>query len=450
MTERQSKNKWRRGFGIAGALAVLSLPALATALVPVRVNDPELDFYLKATPDDPITRLQKEIDAGRITLRYDGERGYLPALLKALNIAPSSQTLVFSKTSFQRDRISRRNPRALYFNDEVYVGWVPGGDVLEISTADPRLGGVFYTLSQSPTAHPKLTRQTYDCIQCHQGGMTGNVPGHVMRSVYAMRDGSPDLSSGTHLTTDASPMEERWGGWYVTGKHGIMRHMGNAVLAGESGSAYLDRDSGANITDLSAYFDTDTYPTAGSDIVALLVLQHQVNAHNLIAKANEQTRRALADDAAIHGKEKVAAGDLSDSTRSRIRSVGEPLVRAFLFADEPKWDSPVKGMSGFTGNFAARGTQDSRGRSLRQFDLTTRLFRYPCSYLIYTSAFDDLPRPAKEYVYRRIVDVVSGKETGKGFDRLTAAQRQTIGEILRETKPDFATFWKPNAADSGR
>lgn len=432
---------------VGGALLALSLPALATALAPAQTNDPTLNYYLNTSPDDPVTRLQKDLDAGRIRFKYDGERGYLPALLNALNVPVSSQTLVFSKTSFQRDRISPRNPRALYFNDEVYVGWVPGGDMLEISTADPKLGGVFYTLSQSPTARPKIIRQTYDCIQCHQGAMTSNVTGHIMRSVYAMRDGSPDLSSGTYLTSDSSPMADRWGGWYVTGKHGIMRHMGNVMLSGAPGSAYLDRDNGANVTDLSVYFDTSTYPTPGSDIVALLVLQHQVNVHNLLTRAGEQTRQALADNAAIHGKEKVAAGDLSESTRSRIRSVGEPLVRALLFADEPKWDSPVRGLSGFTGNFAAHGPRDNQGRSLRQFDLKDRLFRYPCSYLIYTPSFDALPGPAKEYIYRRLAEVVTGKEKGKGFDRLTPAQRQGIREILCETKPEFATYWKQNAAE---
>jgi hypothetical protein len=438
--------RWRQGLVLAAGLAALSLPALATAFAPAQSGDPELDEYLKATPDDTITRLQKDVDAGRVTLKYDGERGYLPAVLRALNISPASQNLVFSKTSFQRDRISRRNPRALYFNDDVYVGWVPGGDVVEISTADPKLGGVFYTLDQSPTARPKLVRRTFDCIQCHQGAMTGNIPGHIMRSVYPMGDGQPDLSAGTYLTTDASPMAERWGGWYVTGKHGVMRHMGNAVITGEGASADIDRNRGANVTDLSPYIDTRTYLSPGSDIVALLVLQHQVNVHNLITKAREQTRRAMEDEAAIHGADKVAAGDLSDSARGRIRSVGEPLVRALLFADEPTWDSPVKGTSGFAGAFGARGPQDARGRSLRQFDLTTRLFRYPCSYLIYSDAFDAMPREAREYVYRRILEVLSGKENGKGFDRVTPAQRQAIGEILRDTKPEFAAFAKASAA----
>lgn len=428
--------------GLMGALLLLGLPALAMGVAPRQSNDPTLDAYLKGTPEDRITRLQKDLDAGRIQLRYDGERGYLPALLNALNISTASQTLVFSKTSFQRDRISPHNPRALYFNDEVYIGWVPGGEVIEISTADPRLGAVFYTLSQEPTAHPKIIRQTFDCLQCHQGGMTRNLPGHIMRSVYALRDGMPDFRSGSYLTNDGSPMSERWGGWYVTGTHGTMRHMGNVMLSGESGSAIVDRNRGANLTDLSVFFDTQNYPAPGSDIVALLVLQHQVNVHNLITQANEQTLRTLADETAIHGADKVASGQFSDSARSRIRSVGEPLLRALLFADEPNWDSPVRGLSGFAGNFGARGPRDSRGRSLRQFDLQKRLFRYPCSFLIYTPAFDALPLPAREYVYRRIVEVVTSKDTGKGFDRLTPEQKQGIREILCDTKPEFAAFWK--------
>lgn len=425
-----------------GGLLSLCLPALATAVAPVQTHDPSLNAYLNTPPKNAITRLQKDVEAGRVRLRFDGKRGYLTSLLEALNIPVSSQTLVFSKTSLQHNRISPVNPRALYFNDDTYVGWVPGGDILEISTADPRLGAVFYTIDQSPARRPRVERKTYDCIQCHQGAMTREVPGHILRSVFAMRDGSPDLRSGTHLTTDASPMSERWGGWYVTGKHGVMRHMGNATLSGESGSAYVDRERGANVTDLSPYFDTDAYPTPGSDIVALLVLQHQVDVHNLLTKVGGQVRSALEDDAAIHGTEKVAAGQLSDSARGRIRSSGEPLVRALLFADEPEWDSPVRGLSGFAGNFASRGTQDSRGRSLRQFDLKNRLFRYPCSFLIYSPAFDAMPPAAREYVYGRLVEVVTGKDAGKGFDRLTATQREGIREILCETKPEFAACWK--------
>jgi hypothetical protein len=444
MPSRQVKNF----FGFAGALSLLLLPVLATALAPVQTGDPSLNAYLNTPPDNAITRLQKDLDAGRVQLKFDRRRGYLPSVLNVLKIPVSSQTLVFSKTSFQHARISPRTPRALYFNDDVYVGWVPDGDVLEISVADPKLGAVFYTVDQSPTARPKIVRPKFDCIQCHQGEMTKKVPGHIMRSVYAMRDGQPDYSSGTLLTTDASPMSERWGGWYVTGKHGTMRHMGNATLSGESGSASIDRDRGANVSDLSGYFDTAIYPTPGSDIVALLVLQHQVNLHNLLTQANERTRRVLEDDAAIYGKEKVAAGQFSESARSRIRNIGEPLVRALLFADEPKWDSPVSGMSGFTGDFPVGGPKDARGRSLRQFDLKYRLFRYPCSFLIYSSAFDALPRAAKEYVYGRLVNVISGKETGEEFHRLTPAQRKGIGEILRETKPQFDAFWERRAAST--
>jgi hypothetical protein len=446
--------KVKRIVGLTSAPLALFLPALVTGFsprqTPVQTNDPILDAYLKGTPNDPITRLQKDMAVGRVHLRYDSTRGYMPALLNALRIPVSSQTLVFSRTSFQHQIISPRNPRALYFNDEVYVGWVPGGEVLEISTADPRLGAVFYTLSQEPSARPTIKRETFDCLQCHQGGMTKNVPGHVMRSVYSLRDGSPDFKSGTYLTNDASPMSERWGGWYVTGTHGTMRHMGNVTLTAP-GSAELDRESGANVKDLSPYFTTSTYPTPGSDIVALLVLQHQVNIHTLLTQVQDLSRRTLEDEAAIHGKENVVVGKLSalsESAQSRLRSAGEPLVRALLFADEPLWTSPVRGFSGFTGNFAARGPQDKQGRSLRQFDLQNRLFRYPCSFIVYTPAFDALPPQEKEYLYRRLTEVLSGKDTSKGFDRLTPAQRQGIREILCDTKPDFAAFWKQNSASS--
>jgi hypothetical protein len=310
--------------------------------------------------------------------------------------------------------------------------------LLEISSVDPVLGAVFYVMRNVPGGRPRFVRQVYVCLQCHESGMTSGIPGHMVRSVYPTADGRPDFASGTYLTSDESPYSERFGGWYVTGSAGAMRHMGNATVRGAEGYATLDRDSGANLPDLSGFVDTKPYLDNGSDIVAQLVLQHQVRLHNRITKAHWGTLLALSDEKIIN--ESLGRGETyrSDSTKSRIRSVCEPLVEALLFVNEPPLPSPVRGSSTFTRDFAAAGIRDRHGRSLRQFDLRTRLFRYPCSFLIHSEAFRALPGPARDYIYGRLQQVVDGTLVAKPYDTLTIADRKAIGEILRETVPGFA------------
>ena len=385
-----------------------------------------------------VSRLQQQLDDGTVRLQQDRGHGYLPAVLKALNIPVSSQVLVFSKTSFQRDRISPYTPRAVYFSDDSYVAGVQDGDVLELSTAEPQLGGVFYLLKQDRVAPQKFLRQNFECLSCHSSSLTSYVPGHTVRSVFSLRDGQPAFSAGTYVTTDESPIEQRYGGWWVTGTHGQQYHMGNLTVKTEADANALDRAAGANVTSLKKYFDTTPYLSPHSDLVALMVLQHQTHLHNLITRAAHETRRALHYEQLLNRELGRSPAFRSESTTSRIRSVAEPLVRGLLFSGEAKLTHAVTGTSGFAAEFAQRGPFDDRKRSLRQFDLKERLFRYPCSYLIYSSAFEALPPEAKSYVYRRLQEVLSGKETAKEYAHLDPAERSAIREILLATKPDFA------------
>lgn len=406
----------------------LAAPAVALTLAQAPPDTSEsLAAYAKAVPTDVVAELQKQIDSGAVKLTFDPKRGYLPAVLRALKVPPASQILVFSKTSFQFKHISPRTPRALYFNDDAVVGWVPEGEVMEIASADPQLGAVFYLLPQEKAAKPKFIRQTAECLQCHQGSMTQGVPGHFMRSVYTRMDGQPELKAGSFITTDRSPFEERWGGWYVTGKHGSMRHMGNVFATRQDFPDQIDREAGANVTDLEPLLDTSPYLTQTSDIVALMVAEHQTNLLNLITRANHDTKKAL---------DEPDAGERD----LRIRQAIEPLVEALLFAREAPLTDTVAGTSGFAAGFSAQGIRDKKNRSFRDFDLKRRLFRYPCSYLIYSRAFDGLPQPAKEAVYRRLVEVLTGKDRSEIFRGLSDSDRQAILEILADTKTDFAAF----------
>jgi hypothetical protein len=426
------------------AALVLTLAAIVPA---VRAVPPELDRepinYATAELDNPVTRLQKKLAAGQATLTFTDDHGYLKAVLAALGVPESSQVLVFTKTSLQRDRIGPKTPRAIYFNDDTYVGFCLHGDVAEVSAADPTIGTAFYTLDQQPTARPRFTRHTDNCLICHASTLTRGTPGHLMRSVYPDASGNPILSAGSHRTDPTSPFAERYGGWYVTGTHGKQAHRGNLVVRNRRDAEEgPDNAAGQNVTDLKFRFTVGNYLTPHSDIVALMVLAHQVDLHNRIARAAVETRSALHYEAELNKALKEPPTHRFDSVASRIRSVGDDLLKGLLFCGEAPLTGAVEGTSGFAKGFAARGPFDTRGRSLREFDLRTRLFRFPCSYLIYTEAFAKLPSEVRDYTLRRLHDVLTGKEADKAFAHLTAADRAAILEILRDTLPGLPAYWR--------
>jgi hypothetical protein len=362
-------------------------------------------------------------------------------VLAELKIPISSQTLVFSKTSLQRERIKPGAPRALYFNDDMYVGFCQNGPLVEVTAIDPQLGSVFYSLDQEKGEKPRFTRQADTCLICHSGSTNQGIPGPLLRSVYTDADGYPVLASGSYRTDQASPLSQRWGGWYVSGTAGKQTHMGNLIVRGRRRPEDVDNRPNLNCTDLGKYFKTDRYLSPHSDIVALMVLEHQTEMHNLIARANFQTRMALYEEAELNKALGRPADYRSESTTSRIKSAGEPLVKYLLFSGETKLTDAVKGTSGFAEEFAKRGPRTKDGRSLRDFDLRSRLFKYPCSYLVYSASFDALPGAVKDYVLRRVYDVLTGKDNGDDFAHLSAADRKAILEILRETKPDLPKYW---------
>jgi hypothetical protein len=433
----------RIGLALMGVVAAAAAASVVRAQTPT-YDDPPIQ-YSSSHPHDPVARLAQRIKAGQVKLDYSPAHGYLESLLRELKIPVSSQTLVFSKTSFQRDLITPQNPRALYFDDDTYVGYVPGGEVIEVATTDPALGTIFYTVDQRPpkeqgAAAVRLHRQTDNCLSCHSGSMTRDVPGLLMRSVYPDARGMPILSAGTFVTTQDSPLKERWGGWYISG-FDADGHLGNTLFQEQEGSD----PQPAGATQLK---DASKYLAPRSDAVALLVLAHQTEAHNRFTRAAYATARALRDEKVLSDAlgETPKPGEHSDSTLARVKSACDPLVEYLLFADEPALPAAVRADSPFAADFSARGPRDARGRSLRDFDLKKRLFRYPCSYLIYSSSFDQFPEVAKDYLYRRIFDVLVGKETGKPFSHLSAADRQAILEILCASKKGLPAYWTKSRA----
>lgn len=403
--------------------------------------------YSDSIPANDLSKLQARLDAGEVTLEYDDRQQYLRSVLKALNIPESSQTLVFSKTSLQLRRISPQAPRAIYFNDNNYVGWVQSGDVIEVSTVDPQLGAVFYTLSTKKTGDPRFVRDQGQCMTCHASSRTAGVPGHLMRSVFVDESGQPHFGSGTYTTTQSSPFDRRWGGWYVTGTHGTLRHMGNVISQADDRVETLDREPGANVTDLSGFVDTSPYLQPTSDLVALLVLGHQLEMHNLITRANFETRNALHYNDIMNAALERDDGHISESTERRIAAAGEKLLKCLLFADEEPLPGPVCGISSFAEEFQQNSLRDKQGRSLRDFDLETRLFKYPCSFLIHSESFAALPDEMKEYVGDRLHEILRGQDHSGEFDHLTAIDRQNILEILHEAAPNLLSDRSTAAID---
>ncbi len=416
-----------------------SIPLVGVAFA-VGVDDFEDEpiLYRQTAARDPIAGLASRVERGEVRLVRDRTRSYLPAILSALKIPTSSQMLVFSKTSFQRDFISPQTPRAIYFNEHTYVGWVQHSDIVEIATTDPNLGAVFYVVRPDEQGKPRFSRQIDECLQCHSSSLTAGVPGHLIRSVFPDANGQPYFAAGTFLSTDESPWRERWGGWYVTGRHGKQPHMGNVTYRTEAAALRGVRQGGPEVTDLKRLVNTRPYLSDHSDIVALLVAEHQSRLHNLITRANYQTRMALHYERMLNRELGRPAGYRSESTVSRIRSVCEPLVRALVFSRETPLQEPVSGTSTFVRDFSAAGVRDAQGRTLREFDLKRRLFRYPISYMVQTEAFDALPIEARDVVFDGINSALTGASGKAEFARVPQPEGREALQILAETSPAFA------------
>lgn len=324
--------------------------------------------YQQPATQNVIAELAQRIDAGSVRLAYHPDFGYLPSLLKQLDVPVSSQVLVFSKTSFQATRISPRTPRAVYHTPDVYIGWVRGGDVLEIIATDRQHGLAFYTLDQEQVRKPKLERRGQECLQCHMGAATLNVPGVVVRSVVTNRSGMAIFPGPSYLTDHRSPLKERWGGWYVTGKLGDEAHMGNVFVESGEAAEKLDRRGGAPRTNLDADFNTAAYLSQHSDVVSLMVLEHQMQITNLMTRVLYEDR----------------AGRLQEST---LQALG----KALAMKDEARWNDPITGTSTFTRDY---------GKAHTELDMRTKMFRQPHSPMLKSALYQAIPEPLRQRIAR--------------------------------------------------
>src|SRR3984957_17900896 len=420
-------------------LCSLALLAVGVVLLAERLED---TFYVPL--DDPaiqyagpvsdsIATLEKRLESHKSKLEYASNGwGYLPAVLQQLNINVDSQVLVFSRTSIQTSHISPRTPRAIYFNDDAAVGFVQNGEVLELSAIDPKQGAVFYSLDTEKSDRPEFARRD-DCLRCHQGAPTMGIPGILVSSVHPVTDPEARESHGSaFITDDRTSFEDRWVGWSVTGTHGTQVHLGNnPELTDPLSPGRASKEGTQNVTSLEDRFNTSRYLAPTSDIVALMTLEHQTRMNNLMTRIGWDARIALRE-----GK-----GALDPAARQRINTEIEEMIGYMLFTDEEPLKQPVQGVSTFTKTFTERGPRDAKGRSLRDFDLRKRLFRYPLSYLIYSAAFDGMPEVGREQVYRRLYEVLTGQDKSKTFAGISPDDRQAVLEIVRATKPNLPKYW---------
>jgi hypothetical protein len=384
----------------------------------IPLDDPAIQYGQRPV-NDPVARLEHRLENGEARLESASNGwGYLPSVLKQLDVHTDSQALVFSKTSTQAEKIGPRTPRAVYFNDDVTVGFVRGSDVLEIAALDPQQGVQFYVLVNAP--EPAFARSD-GCLRCHQGAVTLGIPGLLISSIHPVTQARSEHGNA-FMTDHRTPLSGRWGGWYVTGTTGSQTHLGNNTnLVDPVRSGGPSAQPTQNLTSLSEMFDTSRYLAPTSDIVALMTLEHQTRMTNLMIRTGWDARMGMAAD--------------------KLNPEIEEMLKYMLFADEEPLREPVKGVSTFTETFPQRGPRDPQGRSLRDFDLKTRLFRYPLSYMIYSAAFDGLPEKVRDRVYQRLHEILTGTDSSKTFAYLSPDARGAILEILRATKSNLPASW---------
>ena len=394
--------------------------------------------YWDAELKDPMSALVRDLSSGRRRFAESEKEGraLVERLLKELNIPASSQVLVFSKTSLQKRAVHPGNPRAIYFNDDVYLGWMPGGRV-EIGSVDPELGSVFYFQRDFDEDPEKpLFHRDRVCIQCHAGSPTNFLPGPMGMSVFPNELGRAVRSVDSfELSGHEIPFHDRWGGWYVSGKQGAMRHMGNTLAERTAGEVTIDREKHVNLVGFADFFPEEKYPAKGSDLLALLILDHQIGMHYRLMEAHYRVRQALWD------KENTPEGEEPRSDyETELSESADTVLRYLFFCDEAALGAEtVAGDSTYRDTFLAAKVPTKDGRSLRDLRLQERIFEYRCSYMIYNAAFTALPGVLKQAIFSRMRTVLKSDSSVEGFEHLGTGEKRAILEILTETLPGFAS-----------
>lgn len=427
------------------ALALAACLGAAQAAAQVSFNDydqPPHNYY-EGEARDPVSILRRQIASGEKTPDTTSARAYVDWLLRELRIAPASQTMVFSRTGLQRKVVSPHNPRALFFNDQTYMTWIPGG-MIELASYDPERGPLFFILEGTEKQPPAAVRynQRKSCLTgCHAGSATNYLPGLLARSLYVDATGNPANVDASGIVVNAignhenmfhtMPLRERWGGWFVTGAPEKTGHIGNILFPSRGGAPAAAPSPGAAPA---------AYPHGpSSDVLALMMQDHQIGLLNTLYESLYRWRNAL-----FHVNEKrrkagqPALAQLEGVELADVLEHVEKTVRQFLFADEAALpEGGVRGDAAFIAAFQKEKRADAKGRSLRDFDLRARLMKHRCSHMILSPQFQGMPAPFRAVVFRRIREVLEAREPAAGCEHLPADERAAILDILQATAPDF-------------
>lgn len=398
--------------------------------------------YSAATPRDAVAQLQQRIESGALALK-GADEAVLRAVLHELHVRCESQVVVFSKTSLQRSRIQPGTPRALYFSDSIYIGWVPDG-LIEATAVDPELGPVFYTFDPRARAgSARAFARDSDCLRCHGGAFVRDVPGVFARSLVTTDTGEPLLRHGSELVDDQTPFERRWGGWYVTGYTGELNHRGNA-FGSERGDELVFELSGKRPADLAPFFDVSRYPAKTSDVVALLVLEHQMSVQNAITHAGQHCRKMLEYQRSLQKamNDPLTDEPTYDSVKSVFASAVENVVDRLLFRGAAPLPPGVDGSEAFRRVFVADAPRSRAGHALKDFQLRDRLFANRCSYLIYSDAFAALPVQLKTRILDRLHEALTDDNPRGRYAYIDTEEKQRIADILIETLPAAKARWQ--------
>lgn len=426
MMPRLTSPLQRLPLSLAAVLALLGTCTMTSHAEDFQGSTHKLEYdnapilYSTTPAQDPVALLQKTLEADPAKARpsHHAKFGYLPAVMQMLGVPASSQMWVFSKTSLQRNEIYPDNPRALYFSDSVYIGFVPGAPLLEVAAVDPQLGAVFYTVSQDRD-EPLHFQRDENCLNCHGAARSMGVPGFVLRSLSTDSRGEPISGTETELVNHFTPIEDRWGGWYVTGTPNDWIHRGNRP----------DSSTESDTHAIKKHVSLKRYPGQGSDVVCLLVHDHQTHMHNYITRLQFEGRQNL---------------EMYQHVRYLKHQI-QAFLRYLLFTEEAPFPSPLVATPDFAADFSKTARRDHKGRSLRDLDLQTRLFKYPCSFLIETDGFWKMPDPVREAILQKLWEILTGQNQEPAFSKISPDDRRAVLEILRDTLPQLPDYWKRDA-----
>lgn len=393
-------------------LAGLGAPSVAASL---GIDDP-LHGYYTATPRDRFARFIEDYRTGARQLDTSGDLPFLRSILKELDVPESSQMLVFSVTSLQKRLISPRRPRALYFNDDTYIGFVPGGQV-EVISLDPDLGSIFYIFDRLNPGRPPAAERSDECMRCHAPASLQSIPALVIESVVPGMSGGGEKAFRRDRSGHDIPFDLRFGGWHVTGvPAGFPKHWGNLIVEYGPQGRY-DRPVAPG-----ELFDFSQYLRQTSDLLPHLLHEHQVGFVNRALQAAYRTRELLA----AADKPKLDA---------ELNTLAEGLVRYILFQDE----APLPALdpshaAEFRSAFTQSALRNPAGASLRDLDLTSRLLRHRCSYMIYSPTFRGLPPALKTRVTAVLEEALREDAAAHAAGaHLAADEKKIIRQILAAT-----------------